>query len=143
MYFNLDKMIYRVFYNWELITLIMVFKRSNEIKSEPVDKAVSTEVEWLIDRRDGAKNFELRKFRIKAGGMIPKHYHQDIEHEQYVLKGEYEIGIDNNIYHVKPGDSLYVPARSVHWYKNDGKEDAEFLCIIPKKERYNVVYLDE
>lgn len=121
----------------------MVVKTKGEVTAKPVEAAVKTEIEWLIDRNDGAPNFELRKFRIRPGGSIPRHYHPDIEHEQYVLAGDYEVGLGEHVYRVKAGDSVYVPAGTVHWYKNAGKEDAEFLCIVPKKEKYEAIYLDE
>ena len=121
----------------------MVVKAKGEVVAQPVDKATKTEIQWLIDRNDGAPNFELRKFRIRPGGSIPKHYHPDIEHEQYVLAGDYEVGIGEEVHRLKAGDSLYIPAGTVHWYVNSGKQDAEFLCIVPKKEKYEAVYLDE
>jgi quercetin dioxygenase-like cupin family protein len=121
----------------------LVVKSKGQVAAQPVDKATKTEIEWLIDRHDGAPNFELRKFRIRPGGSIPKHYHHDIEHEQYVLAGDYEVGIGEEVHRLKAGDSLYIPAGTVHWYINGGKKDAEFLCIVPKKEKYDAVYLDE
>ena len=121
----------------------MVIKTKGQVAAQPVDKAVKTEIEWLIDRNDGAPNFELRKFRIRPGGSIPKHYHPDIEHEQYVLAGDYEVGIGEEVHRLKAGDSLYIPAGTLHWYINSGKEDAEFLCIVPKKEKYEAIYLEE
>jgi quercetin dioxygenase-like cupin family protein len=120
-----------------------VVKKAGEVQALAVDKAVKTEIEWLIDRHDGAPNFELRKFSIKPGGRIPRHYHPDIEHEQYVLKGDYEVGIGEKVFRVKPGDSLYIAAGTVHWYKNVGSENAEFLCIVPKKEDYKAVYVED
>ena len=121
----------------------MNVKPNGTIAAETVPKAVETEIEWLIDRRDGAPNFELRKFRIRPNGSIPKHYHPDVEHEKYVLKGEYVVGIGEKVYHVRPGDSLFIPAGTLHWYDNSGKEDAEFLCVVPKKENYQAIYVDE
>ena len=120
----------------------MVLKSSSQVKAEPAANAVSAEIQWLIDRKDGAPNFELRKFRIKSGGRIPKHYHPDIEHEQYVLRGKYLVGIGDNTHKVKEGDVLLIPAGTTHWYENTGEEDAEFLCIIPKKEKYDTIYLE-
>ena len=120
----------------------MVVKKKGQVAVQPVDKAVRTEIEWLIDRHDGAPNFELRKFRIRPGGRIPRHYHPDIEHEQYVLAGNYEVGIGEKVYRLKAGDSLFIPAGTVHWYNNGGKEDAEFLCIVPRREKYDVIYVD-
>jgi len=121
----------------------MVVKTKGEVASKSVDKALKTEIAWLIDRNDGAPNFELRKFTIKPGGRIPRHYHPDIEHEQYVLSGHYKVGIGEKLHSVKEGDSLYIPAGKVHWYENTGNENAEFLCIIPKVEKYDAIYLEE
>ena len=121
----------------------MVVKSRGEVPAKPVDKALRTEIEWLIDRHDGAPNFELRKFTIKPGGKIPKHYHPSIEHEQYVLAGNYEVGIGEKTHKLKAGDSVFIPSGTVHWYRNNGKKDAEFLCIVPKVEKYEQVFLEE
>jgi quercetin dioxygenase-like cupin family protein len=121
----------------------MPVKPEGTAKPQKVEKALKTEIEWLVDRHDGAPNFEMRKFTIKPGGSIPRHYHPDIEHEQYVLKGRYKVGIGDKVHEVKEGDSIYISAGTIHWYKNTSKENAEFLCIVPKKEKYDSVYLEE
>ena len=120
----------------------MSVKPKGTVRPQKVDRAVKTEIEWLVDRHDGAPNFEMRKFIIKPGGRIPKHYHPDIEHEQYVLKGKYKIGIGKKVQEVKAGDSVYIPIGTPHWYKNTGKGNAEFLCIVPKKEKYDSIYVE-
>ena len=120
-----------------------IVKGSADVKAEPVARASGTEIQWLISKNDGAPNFDLRKFTIAPGGKIPKHYHDDIEHEQYVLRGEYILGIDAKTYKLKAGDSIYIPAKSVHWYQNTGNERAEFLCIVPRREKYDATYLEE
>jgi len=43
---------------------------------------------------------------------------------------------------VREGDSLYIPAGTVHWYENAGSENAQFLCIVPKKEKYDSIYVE-
>jgi quercetin dioxygenase-like cupin family protein len=121
----------------------MSIKPEGTVKPQKVDRAFKTEIEWLVDRHDGASNFEMRKFTIKPGGSIPEHLHPDIEHEQYVLKGKYRIGIGGKVHSVKAGDSVYIPAGTPHWYKNTGKVSAEFLCIVPRKEKYESIYAEE
>ena len=121
----------------------MSVKPAGKVKPEKVDRAVKTEIEWLLDRHDGAPNFEMRRFTIKPGGSIPEHFHPEIEHEQYVLKGRYRVGLGGRVYEVKAGDSIYIPAGTHHWYKNSGKVSAEFLCIIPKVEKYDSIYVEE
>jgi len=118
----------------------MSVKPAAKVKPQKVNKAVKTKIQWLLDRHDGAPNFEMRRFTIKPGGSIPEHYHPDIEHEQYVLKGRYKIGLGGKVREVKAGDSIYIPPGTHHWYRNTGKETAEFLCIIPKVAKYETVY---
>ncbi len=121
----------------------MSVKPAGKAKPQRVDKAVRTEIEWLLDRHDGASNFEMRRFTIRPGGSIPKHYHPDIEHEQYVLKGKYRVGLGDKVRVVKAGDSIFIPPGTPHWYKNTGKVSAEFICVIPKVEKYDSVYMEE
>jgi quercetin dioxygenase-like cupin family protein len=121
----------------------MSVKPAGRVKAQKVDRAVKTEIEWLLDRHDGAPNFEMRRFTIKPGGSIPKHYHPDIEHEQYVLKGKYRVGLGDKVRDVKAGDSIYIPPGTPHWYKNTGRVNAEFICIIPKVEKYDSIYMEE
>jgi len=125
------------------VGLVMSVKPAGKVKPQKVDRAVRTEIEWLVDRHDGAPNFEMRRFTLKPGGSIPKHMHPDIEHEQYVLKGRYKVGLGTKVREVKAGDSIYIPPGTPHWYKNTGKSKAEFICIIPKVEKYDSVYLEE
>jgi quercetin dioxygenase-like cupin family protein len=35
------------------------------------------------------------------------------------------------VFTVKAGDVVFIPAGAPHWYVNNGDEDFEFLCIIP------------
>ena len=121
----------------------MPVKPAGKAKPQKIERAVKAEMAWLLDRHDGAPNFEMRKFTIKPGGTIPKHYHPDIEHEQYVLKGRYKVGIGSKVHTVKAGDSVFIPEGTPHWYRNTGARDAEFLCIIPKKAKYDTIYLEE
>ena len=72
--------------------------------------------------------------RSRRGPRSPKHTNE-VEHEQYVLAGEYTVGIgegdDAEEYVVSSGDALLIPAGTVHWYRNDGDDEGAFLCAVP------------
>ncbi len=125
------------------MVVVFMIRRSGEVQAERPDRAVNTELRWLISARDGAPNFEMRKFTLKPGGRIPKHMHPDIEHEQYILKGRMVIGIGDKEHEVKEGDAVYIPAGTPHWYMNNGDEDVEFICVIPRREKYDTIYVGE
>lgn len=117
-------------------------KSSGSVELKPVENAKDTFIQWLVGSRDGSENIYLRRFVIKPGGEIPAHSHPDMEHVQYVLRGEYEINLNGVIHTVKQGDAIFIPAKTVHSYRNTGKEDAEFLCIITSKP-YSTEWVEE
>jgi len=122
-----------------------VVKRAEEIEYESVGAAEGMAKGVLLDESDGAPNFAIRRFVLDAGASVPKHTN-DVEHEQYVLEGEYTVGIkeasetpladgeavdDGEEYTVSAGDSLLIPAGVVHWYRNEGDQQGAFLCAVP------------
>jgi quercetin dioxygenase-like cupin family protein len=110
----------------------MSVKHSRDILKENVMAGLKTSRQVLISSEE-APNFAMRKFILQPGGSMPNHTNT-VEHEQYVLNGQAEIGIDNEIYHVKKDDAVFIPAGLPHWYKVLGDEPFEFLCLIPNKK---------
>ena len=104
-----------------------------EVKPVEMEDAKGAYIQWLIDQSKGAKRFAMRLFTVKPGGVIPKHNHW-YEHEIYVLKGEGIIGAGDREYTIREGNVIFVPPNIPHWYKNTGKEDLVFICIIPLKK---------
>ncbi|MHA1410821.1 MAG: cupin domain-containing protein [Candidatus Odinarchaeia archaeon] len=114
----------------------MYVKKIDEIKTELVtmNGVKDTYIQWLINKENaGAKNFAMRRFTIKPGGEIGVHSH-DWEHEIYVLKGKGKLGAGDESANVHEDMVIYVPPNIDHWYKNTGKEDLVFLCMIPIKD---------
>ncbi|WP_224333088.1 cupin domain-containing protein [Haloprofundus halobius] len=107
-----------------------VVKRESEVEYESVGAAEGMRKGVLVSDADGAPNFAIRRFTLDAGASVPKHTNE-VEHEQYVLDGEYTVGIDEEEYEVSAGDSLFIPAGVVHWYRNEGDEAGAFLCAVP------------
>ena len=107
-----------------------VVRRASDIEYEPVDAADGLEKGVLVDEKRGAPTFAIRRFTLEPGGGVPKHTNE-VEHEQYVLQGEYVVGIDDEEHVVSSGDSLLIPAGTVHWYRNEGDEQGAFLCAVP------------
>lgn len=110
----------------------MSVKHTVEIESTPVRDGVGVTRKMLISPEEGP-NFALRSFTIQAGGRLVKHKNM-VEHEQYILSGKAELGIDDEIFQVKKGDVVFIPAQAAHYYTNTGAEPFEFLCIVPNTE---------
>jgi quercetin dioxygenase-like cupin family protein len=110
----------------------MVIKNINNIKKAPVDSAKDTYRQILISADEGP-HFAMRRFIIKAGGYMPEHTNM-VEHEQFVLAGKASVKIGDQIYKVKKGDVVFIPAKTPHSYQTIGAEAFEFLCIVPNKK---------
>jgi quercetin dioxygenase-like cupin family protein len=107
-----------------------VVKRASDVEYEDVGAADDMRKGVLLDESDGAPTFAMRRFVLEAGASVPEHTNE-VEHEQYVLSGEYTVGIEGEEYTVSAGDSLLIPAGAVHWYENDGDDDGSFICVVP------------
>ena len=118
----------------------MSVKHSTDVKARNVTAGKDTTIQVLISSQEGP-NFALRKFSMQKAGGMPRHTNT-LEHEQYVLRGEATVTIDDETHHVKSGDVLFIPEGAVHSYLNTGEEPFEFLCIVPNKED-KIVIVDE
>ena len=63
---------------------------------------------------------------------MPAHTNE-VEHEQYVLRGRAKIGIGDEVFDVRVGNLVFIPAGTPHWYQTEGDEPFEFICIVPNK----------
>jgi quercetin dioxygenase-like cupin family protein len=106
-----------------------VVKQSQAVALREVSAGTATQMQVLIGPDDGAPHFAMRRFVMEKGGGIPTHTNQ-VEHEQYVLRGRAEVGIGAQVRQVQSGDVLYIPAGAPHYYKVlEGP--FEFLCMVP------------
>ncbi|MFW5974312.1 MAG: cupin domain-containing protein [Natrialbaceae archaeon] len=105
-------------------------RRADEIEYRPLDAADGMSKGVLVNEEYGAPNVALRRFVLDPGASVPEHTNE-IEHEQHVLAGEYVVGLDDSEYTVGPGDTIHIPAGTVHWYRNEGDEEGVFLCAVP------------
>lgn len=109
----------------------MTVKHADQIQRDPVTAGRGTVRQILIGPDEGP-HFAMRRFIMEPGGGMPKHTNQ-VEHEQYVLRGRAKIGIGDDVIEVQRDDVVYIPAGTPHWYEALGDEPFEFLCIVPNK----------
>ncbi len=100
-----------------------------EFERHEVPAAPGTERQVLIGP-DQAPNFALRRFIMQPGGGMPRHSN-DVEHEQYVLRGRARVTIADVVHEVQPNDVVFIPAGVPHSYEVIGDEAFEFLCAVP------------
>jgi len=73
---------------------------------------------------------EPHLFRIKPGGNSGESYTHEGEEFLHVLRGEFEIWLENQgHYLLGPGDSLYFESSTPHRWKNPGRSEAWILWV--------------
>jgi quercetin dioxygenase-like cupin family protein len=105
-------------------------RRGTDIEYEDVGAADGMQKGVLVGPDQGTPTLALRRFVLEPGATVPKHTNE-VEHEQYVLEGEYVVGLDDEEFVVEAGDSLHIPAGTVHWYRNERDEPGTFICAVP------------
>lgn len=107
----------------------MHVKHSRDLPAEAVTAGTGTTRQVLIGA-DEAPHFAMRRFIMEPGGGMPPHTNT-VEHEQYVLRGRATIGIGEMTVEVSPGDVVFIPAGTPHWYQAHAGDTFEFLCMVP------------
>jgi DNA-binding transcriptional MerR regulator/quercetin dioxygenase-like cupin family protein len=78
----------------------------------------------------GNTAMEPHLFRVKPGGGSGESYTHEGEEFLHVLRGEFEIWLQNQgHYRLKPGDSLYFESSTPHRWKNPGRREAWVLWV--------------
>ena len=108
-----------------------------DIETHPAEKLEGPDIhgvtiQWLISKDIGAPNFEMRYFTLEVGGYTPFHQHP-WEHESFVLKGTGVLHTEHGDIPLEPGKALFIPPMIKHQFRNTGKEELHFICVIPKR----------
>lgn len=75
-------------------------------------------------------DYVMRHFILPEGAAIPPHAHA-WDHLALTLGGHGEVEVDGESYDLPEGNWARVPAGSKHSFRNIGKGDFTFLCIVP------------
>ena len=92
--------------------------------------AKGVKIRWLIHRKLGAKNFEMRLFEVDRGGYTPYHTHP-WEHEVFVLEGNGFVKSEKGNIKIGPGSVVFVKPDEPHQFVNAGDGLLKFICVIP------------
>ncbi len=111
---------------------------ADALPANPVQAGTAARMQVLVGPDQGAPNFVLRRFLMDSGGGMPLHTNE-VEHEQYVLRGRARIRIGDAVHEVAPDQTLYIPAGVPHSYEVL-EAPFEFLCVVPNApDRIRVV----
>lgn len=108
-----------------------VVRPADEVERQVVGAGKATAMQVLVGPGEGAPNFALRRFIMGEGGGMPLHTNE-VEHEQYVLRGRARVRIGDTVHEVGPDHTLYMPAGAPHSYEVM-EAPFEFICVVPNR----------
>lgn len=116
------------------------FGNVDEVKENPVTIPGSRDayIKWLVTKEHGSLNYAVRKFVVKKGGIIAKHYHKYTE-TVIVVKGKALVCAGDSVKEMKPGDFVFINSFVPHYIKSVGDEDLEFFCIISYEDDMSIL----
>ena len=71
----------------------------------------------------------LLEFEVQPGGGVKPHFHKLHSDSFFVLAGELEIHLGDQVVHASPGTYALAPPGVVHYFRNTGSEPARALNL--------------
>jgi quercetin dioxygenase-like cupin family protein len=108
----------------------------DEVQPAPVatkDGWRGIDIRFLIGTATtGSHEVTMWRARFEPGAAHARHTH-DAAEAFFVMRGRGAAGTDDEEYEVTAGTALYVPPRTVHWFRNpDPEEPVEIIgCYAP------------
>jgi quercetin dioxygenase-like cupin family protein len=107
-------------------------RRPEDLPVEGIKAGRGASRQVLTGPGEGA-GFHMRRFSMEPGGGMPRHTNR-VEHQQLVLRGRAVIGLGEEVHRVGAGDVVHIAPGVPHWYRAEGDEPFEFLCVVPDAE---------
>jgi quercetin dioxygenase-like cupin family protein len=86
---------------------------------------------WLSrPQTTGAKDLVVIEVSLAPGGGHAFHRHPNQEEVIYVISGSIEQWLEKERRTLGPGDSIFIPADTVHASFNKSKADAKLIAIL-------------
>ena len=106
--------------------------RAPSIKYQPRSKRFYFDVgigSVCLSGTDTGGAYCLLEVSAASGVSVPRHTHTREDESYYVLSGELEVVVGEEVFVLKPGDSLIAPRDIPHQLRNPGSAANHFLLI--------------
>jgi quercetin dioxygenase-like cupin family protein len=89
------------------------------------------ELRFVQDRHETGGSLTAFEMTVQPNARMPiAHYHDTWDETVYGLTGGTTWRVGGKDVGVAPGESLFIPRRTVHGFRNDGNGPATCLCIL-------------
>lgn len=88
----------------------------------------------LISRSTVAENHSTLGVGSFAPGAVSDPLAHEVEELLYVIEGEGELGLDDDVVSFVQGDALFVPSGVWHWIANRGSRPVRMVFVFSYRE---------
>lgn len=85
---------------------------------------------YTVKENKFGKNIVLKSYSIKPNCELEGNTIPDSDQVFYVILGKGDIQLDQQMYEVRPGTVVTIPANVYHRIRNIGQTDLYFLSVI-------------
>lgn len=97
-------------------------------------------IQWLCDgRRFADAQQTVGYVRIEPGRKNPLHYHPNSDEVLFLLEGEIDHRLGDEVYHLTAGMAIHIPLGVEHDAVNRGERTALMLVSYPTPDRQVVM----
>jgi quercetin dioxygenase-like cupin family protein len=107
-------------------------RRAPAIKHQPRSKRFYFDVgigSVCLSGADTGGTYCLLEAGLAPGMSVPRHTHTREDEAYFVLIGELEVTVAEEVFILRPGDSLMAPRGIPHQLRNSGKVENHYLLI--------------
>lgn len=105
----------------------MSFVKHEDVREEQFDWGV---VGWRLTPQRGSQQLVVMDVRVEPGGGHDFHRHPDQEEMIIVNSGRITQYLEHESTTLGPGDSVFVPANTVHGSFNDGDQTVHLTVVL-------------
>ena len=84
---------------------------------------------WLLRSSDTGGLYSFFEVTSPIGEGPPPHIHHDVDESFYVIEGEYEIRLGEEVHKATPGTLVYGPRGTIHAFVNTWNAPSRMLCV--------------
>jgi quercetin dioxygenase-like cupin family protein len=105
----------------------MTFVKHEDVREEQFDWGT---IGWRLTPQRGSRQLVVMDVTLAPGGGHDFHRHPDQEELILVNAGRVTQYVDHDTTQLGPGDSVFVPANTVHASFNEGDEPARLTVVL-------------
>jgi quercetin dioxygenase-like cupin family protein len=107
---------------------------------EKANKFAWGQIQWLISGELVPNaNITFGYVEIESGRKNPRHVHPNSDEVLYLLEGELEHSVGDELFHLTPGMAIFIPQGAEHDALSSGAQTARMVVAYPTGDRQAVM----